>query len=120
MSEQKPEKQTQAALKQELKHAREIAKYSADYDMTQVIRWVFVLFAMLMAGLFVLEILMRIILNKTTQGYLTPEIVHTIFGFVGGWGSAIVTYFFAKKLADHMGQKKQENETTQPQGNPKQ
>ena len=28
MSEQKPEKQTQAALKQELKHAREIAKYS--------------------------------------------------------------------------------------------
>ena len=120
MSEQKPEKQAQATLKQELKQAREIAKYSTDYDMSQVIKWVFILFAMLMAGLFLLEILVRIILEKTTKGYLTPEIVHTIFGFVGGWGSAIVTYFFAKKLAEHMEQRRQENETAQPQGNPKQ
>ena len=32
---------------------------------------------------------------------MTPEIVHTIFGLVGGWSSAIVAYL-VKNIADNM------------------
>ncbi|MDE0398889.1 MAG: hypothetical protein OXL96_13925 [Candidatus Poribacteria bacterium] len=84
----------------ELKMAKQMHKYNADYDMTMVIRYAFALFGLFLLQLFVLELLRwRTSENLEDGGYLTPEITHTIFGFIGGWIAAIVT-FLAKRLAD--------------------
>ncbi|MXV76396.1 hypothetical protein F4Z99_19255 [Candidatus Poribacteria bacterium] len=83
----------------EIKKAKGIAKYSVDYDMTIVIRYSFLILGMFLFYLFVLEICTRFILDEKNEGYLTPEIIHTIFGFIGGVVTTIVT-FLAKRLAD--------------------
>ena len=77
--------------------------------MEVVIRWVFMLFMLLVAGLFLLEVCVRLFVKPDGadphRGYLTPEIVHTIFGYTGGWGQAIVTFYFAKKMEELLNRK---------------
>ncbi len=90
--------------KDEMKRAKEIAKFSRDWDMSMVIKWSFTLFAILVSSLFFMEAVERFRYQTEEQRYLTPEIVHTIFGFIGGWCSAIVMYFFAKKLGEQQNQ----------------
>ena len=84
----------------DVKKAKQIQKFSADYDMTIVIKYAFLLFGAFLLQLFVLEVLLRFYHKEMADtGYLTPEITHTIFGFIGGWIAAIVT-FLSKRLAD--------------------
>ena len=84
----------------DVKKAKQIQKFSADYDMTIVIKYAFLLFGLFLLQLFVLEFLLRFYhKDMADKGYLTPEITHTIFGFIGGWIAAIVT-FLSKRLAD--------------------
>lgn len=87
--------------KTEKKREADIAKYSRDYDMSMVIKWAFLLFGTLMVGLMVMEGFNRWMMGNTENIYLTPEIIHTIFGFIGGWCSSVVMYFFAKKLGEN-------------------
>ena len=65
-----------------------------------VIAWVFSMLLILMGGLFFLEAVV-LLTKKQSKGYMTPEIMHTIFGLVGGWSSAIVAYL-VKNIADNM------------------
>lgn len=84
--------------KQEKQREAEIAKYSRDYDMSMVIKWSFALFTILTIGLMLMEAYNRWVIDNSESEYLTPEIIHTVFGFIGGWCSSVVMYFFAKKM----------------------
>ena len=93
--------------KSEAKVAHQIAKYSTDYDMTLVIKFVFGSLALCMVGLFVLEVVGQTIFKiqgKTASGaiYLTPELIHSLVGYISGYASAIVTFLFGKKLAEKL------------------
>ena len=88
--------------KTDIQEAKALQKYSTDYDQTLVIRYVFTLLAVFMFALIFLEIMQQRFADAdaTHRGYLTPEIVHTIFGFIGGAMTVIVNSFFTKKLAE--------------------
>lgn len=107
--------------KAEIKKAKEIAKYSVDYDMSMVIRYVFKLLFTLFIGLFTMETI-HIITHLVVASqfpekpmFMTSEIIHTAFGFVGGASTIIVQNFFAKMMAER--QKEQKDEPKQKEGN---
>lgn len=112
MQQEKAEKK---AFDRDLKKAKQMRKYDADYDMTMVIRYAFLLFGIFLFQLFALELLMWYNNEDTSDGgYLTPEITHTIFGFIGGWIAAIVT-FLAKRLADQKSPANGDRDAKEPQ-----
>ena len=86
-------------MKQEAKAAKVVAKYSQDYDKTIVIRWIFASFCGMMIAIILLELYTLIFDDGEAPAYLTPEIIHTIFGFIGGWASSVVVNFFAENAA---------------------
>ena len=86
-------------MKQEAKVAKVAAKYSRDYEKTIVIRWIFASFCGMMAAIILLEFYTLIVEDGESPSYLTPEIIHTIFGFIGGWASSVVVNFFAENAA---------------------
>jgi len=110
-------KDIKAEAKAEVKKAKQMAKYSIDYDMSMVIKYSYILFGIFLLQLFLLEVadlVHRLFFSEGNENqdtkYLTPEITHTVFGFIGGWIAAIVT-FLAKRLAD---QKKAEQPELEP------
>ena len=105
-------------LKAEAKAAKQIQKYSADYDQTIVIRATFAMLGSFVGGLFILEGLAQFvwkIQGKSSTGaiYLTPEFIHSIGSYLAGYASAIITALFGKKLADSL------NKVTNGNGNHK-
>lgn len=108
--------------KEQGKIAKQVAKYSVDYDMSMVIKLSFTVLLVFLVQLFLLEIIARFVIKDFTgKGYLTPEIIHTVFGFIGGVVTTIVT-FLAKRLADQKNgsdPKKSEpiNQNLQQEGN---
>lgn len=100
------------------KNGKKIQEYSVDYDMSMVIKHVFRTFYVLLGGLIALEavnVAAHIIFSTDHKMpdepmFLTKEIIHTIFGFVGGWGGNIVTNFFAKMIAEKLNQRKEEDD----------
>ena len=99
--------------KEEFKIAKHIAKYSTDYDMTVVIKFVFLTFGGFIFALTILEILGRFVLKiQSPSGiYLTGEITHSLFGYIGGWTQAIVTFLFGKKLAEKLNETRNGSQT---------
>lgn len=94
-------------IKADAKAAKQIQKYSADYDQTIVIKATFYLLGGFVGGLFILEGLAQFvwkIQGKSSSGaiYLTPEFVHSIGSYLAGYVSAIITALFGKKLAEHL------------------
>lgn len=93
-------KRIKAEAKAETKKAKDIAKYSVDYDMTIVIKFIFAALIWFLFMLFILEVISIFKSNLGEgDGYLTSEIIHGILGFIGGVVTTIVT-FLAKRLAD--------------------
>lgn len=93
-----------------------IQEFSIDYDMSMVIMHVFRTFYILLGGLIILEAVhvgVFVIFQQNmppSPMFLTSEIIHTAFGFVGGWGGNIVTNFFAKMIAEKLQDRKEKEE----------
>ena len=85
---------------QQAKVAQKIAKYSADYDMSVVIKCVFAIFGGLILGLLILEGVGVFVFDKEPGVYLAAGLILALFAYVAGWASAIVTYFFMKKAKE--------------------
>ena len=100
-------KQVKQQEKSELKQAKLISKYSTDYDMTLVAKLTFYSFIGFSAALVIMEGISMVFFRPQdgTVRFLTPEIIHSLFGYMGGWAQAIVTFLFGKKLADRFNDK---------------
>lgn len=82
---------------QQAKADRKIAKYSSDYDMSVIIKFVFAILGGLISLLAILEAIAVFFFKKEPGVYLSEAIVLAVLAYFAGWGSAIVTYFFMKK-----------------------
>lgn len=87
----------QKAQIEQAKAERKIAKYSSDYDMSVVIKLVFICFGGFILILGILETVCIFVLKKEPGVYLGPGLILALFAYMAGWASAIVTYFFMKK-----------------------
>ena len=85
---------------QQAKTDRKIAKYSADYDMSVVIKAVFGIFGGFIMFLCILEGIAVFWLRKEPGVYISSGLILALFAYVAGWASAIVTYFFMKKAQE--------------------
>ena len=105
-------------MKADIKQAKEIQKYSTDYDMTLVAKLSFYWFGGFLLALVVMEIVSMVFFPKEdgTPRFLTGEIIHSLFGYMGGWAQAIVTFLFGKKLADLSKKASEPEPTQQPKG----
>ena len=74
-----------------------IQKWSEDYDKSKVITAVFIVFGSFLGCVVALELYSLIADKQRT--YLSPEILHTIVGFIGGWCGNIVTNLFLEHMA---------------------
>lgn len=91
----------------DVKRAKQIQKYSTDYDMTLVAKLTFWSFIGFLLALVIMEGVSMVFFPKDNGviRFLTPEIIHSVFGYMGGWAQAIVTFLFGKKLADKLNER---------------
>ena len=85
---------------QQAKTERKIAKYSSDYDMSVVIKFVFAILGGLILIVAALEAVAVFFFKKAPGLYLSEAIILALLAYLAGWASAIVTYFFMKKARE--------------------
>ena len=65
-----------------------------EWDSTLLLVGLLVLFLFVLVGLFLADF----VFVKSEKRLLTEALVHTILGFIGGWLSSVVTFFFGMKV----------------------
>ena len=66
-----------------------------EWDSTVLLAGLLFLFFFVLLGLFLADF---VFVRDDQKRLLTEALVHTILGFVGGWLSSIVTFFFGMKV----------------------
>lgn len=66
-----------------------------EWDSTLLLIGLMFLFFVVLLGLFLADF---VFLRNSEKRLLTEALVHTILGFIGGWLSSIVTFFFGMKM----------------------
>ena len=79
-----------------MKSDKGIQKWSDDYDKTLTIRRVYFALFCVLCGVMVLEGIALLVLGNPEPTFLTPEIVHTIWGSIGTMALTLVTSMFAE------------------------
>ena len=86
--------------KEEAKNAKQIAKYSKDYDASRIINWIFGIFGGILLLVFVLESISIIVLKKEAGTYVTDALILAVIAYFAGYASSVVQSHFLKKAQE--------------------
>ena len=83
---------------------KEISKFSRDYDMTLLLRGTLILLGGYLLLLVALEVVTMVFATTGyTPKFLSSELVHSTFGYIGGVYSTIAAFLYSDKLKNGNG-----------------